>query len=128
MRQAKGSFEVTLENQNLHFESDTLGRKSIAKIFTGDLVATSRGEMLAAMGSVKGSAGYVALELVIGTLDGRKGSFALQHFGVMNRGAAILQVQVVPDSATDELSGLSGTMAINIENGCHEYDFRYELP
>lgn len=130
MKQAKGSFEVKLEVQPLHASSGTgsLGRQSITKTYTGALVATACGEMLAAMGSVKGSAGYVALEFVTGTLDGRKGSFALQHFGVMNRGAPSLQVQVVPDSGTDELTGLSGTLTINIENGRHDYDFRYELP
>lgn len=84
--------------------------------------------MLSAMTSVEGSAGYVAVERVTGTLAGRSGSFVLQHAAVMNRGTPELHIRVVPDSATDQLIGLTGTMRIRIENGQHWYDFDYEIP
>jgi hypothetical protein len=80
------------------------------------------------MGNVKGSAGYVAMERVTGTLKGRGGSFVLQHSGTMNRGTAQLSVTVVPDSGTGQLEGLAGTMTIKIDAGKHSYDFEYTLP
>jgi hypothetical protein len=101
---------------------------SIDKQFHGDLEATSKGEMLAAMTETKGSAGYVAIERVTGALHGRTGAFVLQHSGTMNRGAASLSVTVVPDSGTDKLAGLSGKMAIQVEGGKHSYEFEYTLP
>ena len=105
-----------------------LARMSIDKEFKGDLAATSKGEMLSAGTAVKGSAGYVAIERVIGTLAGRRGSFVLQHNGLMNRGAPHLVITVVPDSGTGELAGLSGTMAIIIADGKHSYELDYSLP
>ncbi|WP_329605229.1 DUF3224 domain-containing protein [Undibacterium hunanense] len=84
--------------------------------------------MLAAGTATKGSAGYVAIERVTGTLQGRKGSFVLIHMGIMSRGVPSLTVQVVPDSGTDELTGLSGRLAIEISNGQHHYSFDYALP
>jgi hypothetical protein len=83
--------------------------------------------MLSAMGSVKGSAGYVAIERITATLHGRRGSFVLQHSGTMTRGTSQLSVTVVPDSATDELTGLAGRMNIIIEAGKHAYEFDYTL-
>ncbi len=97
------------------------------KQFHGDLEATSKGEMLSAGGSVKGSAGYVAIERVSGTLHGRAGTFVLQHSGVMTRGAPGLTVSVVPDSGTGELAGLAGTMSIVIAEGKHSYELTYTL-
>jgi hypothetical protein len=126
---ATGTFEVALKPQNL-FHADSsplLGRLSIDKTFHGDLTATSTGEMLSARTSVKGSAGYVAIELVSGTLHGRKGSFVLQHSSTMTKGEPRQSVTVVPDSATDELVGLSGTMVVNIKDGKHSYEFEYSL-
>jgi hypothetical protein len=126
---ATGAFDVkinplaTYENA----EGSPLGRLSIDKVFRGDLDATSKGEMLSAGGQVKGSAGYVAIERVHGTLHGRRGSFVLQHSGRMTRGSPELTITVVPDSGTDELTGLAGTMAIIIEAGKHSYDFQYTL-
>jgi len=79
------------------------------------------------MTSVQGSAGYVAIEQVEGSLSGRKGAFVLQHFGMMDKGKDRLVLEVVPDSASGDLEGLAGTMAINIENGQHFYEFDYEL-
>ena len=127
---ATGTFEVKLAPQPLA-NADAgplMGRLSINKTFSGDLQGTSKGEMLSAQTEVKGSAGYVAMECVTGTLQGRSGSFALQHTGVMNRGAPQLTVTVVPDSGTGELTGLSGSLSINIEGGKHFYTLDYELP
>ena len=83
--------------------------------------------MLSAMGSVQGSAGCVAIEVVKGKLHGKSGSFVLQHLGVMNRGEPSLTVTVVPDSGTGELVGISGKLAIRIADGKHDYDFEYSL-
>jgi hypothetical protein len=126
---ATGTFEVKLNPQPAYNTAGDalLGRMSIDKQFHGDLAATSKGEMLTAMGTVKNSAGYVAVERVTGTLNGRSGSFALQHSGTMNRGAQKLTISVVPDSATGQLEGLTGTMAIEIADGKHSYLFEYTL-
>ena len=128
-RRASGSFDVKLGPQSLsHSEADPLlGRMSIAKQFHGELEGTSQGEMLSAMTPVKGSAGYVAIERVSGTLHDRSGSFVLQHSGTMTRGAPQLSVTVVPDSGTGELAGLVGRMAIDITDGKHSYTFDYTL-
>ncbi|WP_284319527.1 DUF3224 domain-containing protein [Dyella acidisoli] len=128
--QANGSFEVKLAPQPPApgIEQASLGRMTIEKQFHGDLEATSLGEMLSAMGQVQGSAGYVAIERVTGTLHGKRGSFVLQHCGVMDRGSPQLSVTVVPDSGTDALTGLSGSMQIKIEDGSHYYIFDYTLP
>jgi hypothetical protein len=122
---ATGSFEVQLAPQET--AAAPLGRLSINKQFHGDLEATSKGEMLAFRSAVDGSAGYVAMEQVTGTLHGRSGTFVLQHTGVMDRGAPGLTITVVPDSGTGELAGLSGTMNIVIEGGKHSYEFDYTL-
>jgi len=106
----------------------TVGRMAIDKQFHGGLEATSKGQILSTMGDVKGSAGYVAMERVSGTLHGRKGTFALQHSGTMTRGAPSLTITVVPDSGTGELVGLAGVMEIHIVEGKHSYDFAYTLP
>ena len=126
-----GQFDVKLHPMDFYaqgIDRIKLGRMAIEKRFKGELHATSKGEMLSAMTPVKGSAGYVAIEQVLGTLLGRKGSFVLQHFGTMNQGKDRLILEVVPDSGTDQLTGLSGTMAINIDDGQHFYEFEYELP
>jgi Protein of unknown function (DUF3224) len=122
---ASGTFDVKLAPQTT--EDPGLGRMSIDKQFHGDLEGTSKGEMLSAMGTVKGSAGYVAIEKVSGTLNGLKGSFVLQHNATMTRGTPQLNIIVVPDSGTEQLSGLTGTMTIKIENGKHFYEFEYTL-
>ncbi len=127
---ASGPFDVKLAPQPTAHpaEGSMLGRMSIDKQFHGDLEATSQGEMLTAMTGVQGSAGYVAVEQVSGTLHGRRGTFVLQHTGIMDRGAPQLTVTVVPDSGTGELVGLTGKMAILITDGKHSYDFEYTLP
>jgi len=101
---------------------------TIDKQIHGDLEATSKGQMLTAGTSVKGSAGYVAIERVSGTLHGRTGTFILQHTGTMTRGALQLSITVVPDSGTGQLTGLNGKMDIQIADGKHSYDFAYALP
>jgi predicted anti-sigma-YlaC factor YlaD len=130
MKRATGSFEVSLEPlSNADVSADVMfGRMLLTKKFSGDLAASARGQMLSVMTTVKGSAGYVAIDHVTGELDGRKGSFVLQHCGVMNRGAQSLSIMVVPDSGTDELCGLSGTLSINVIDGKHFYDFIYSIP
>ncbi len=102
-------------------------RLTLDKQFHGDLEGTSKGVMLAASTSVKGSAGYVAMEKITGALKGRSGSFILQHSGTMTRGEPELKVTVVPDSGTGQLVGLAGAMAIKIADGKHSYDFEYTL-
>lgn len=124
---AKGTFEITMNPEPPYDTRDgiTLGRIGIDKVFAGDLVATSRVEMLSARSPVQGSAGYVAIERVEGTLHGRAGSFVLQHSGTMNRGKPELSVTVVPDTATGELVGLTGELRIDIVDGRHLYSFEY---
>ena len=130
-QRATGTFEVRMTPQAPDEKAGdpTIGRMALDKQFHGDLEGASRGEMLAAMTSVQDSAGYVALERVRGTLAGRAGTFALQHGGTMDRGKPSLTITVVPDSGTERLEGLTGTMAIRIEaGGKHFYDFDYALP
>jgi len=127
---ASGPFEVQLAPQP-HQEGvgdPSVGRMSLDKRFHGDLEATSLGQMLATMTETSGSAGYVAMERVTGTLHGRSGSFSLQHSGTMNRGASELSVTVVPDSGTGQLAGLAGRMTILVASGKHSYEFVYTLP
>lgn len=126
---ATGTFDVKLSPfaPDAYTEGTLLARLSIDKRFHGDLEATSQGQMLSAGTAVEGSAGYVAIERVTGTLAGRRGSFILQHYGLMDRGAPQLTITVVPDSGTDELTGLMGTMTIHIADGAHSYAFEYTL-
>lgn len=122
---AKGTFEVKLVPLE---GGGAVTRMSIDKIFAGDLTGTSQGEMLAAMTEVKGSAGYVAMEKVTGSLGGKRGTFVLQHSGTMAGGKQELSVTVVPDSGSGELQGLSGKLAILIDGKKHSYEFVYSLP
>lgn len=125
-----GKFEVSLLPLNSYAEGNDgvkLGRMSIEKTFSGELSAVSRGEMISAMTPLPGSAGYVAIEQVTGTLSGKKGSFVLQHFATMKNQNNFLMIEVVPDSGTGELKGISGKMSIRIEIKQHYYDFDYEI-
>jgi hypothetical protein len=130
VKHASGPFDVKLSPQTDDKAGDpSLGRMSIDKQYHGDLEATSKGQMLTAMsGDVKGSGVYVAVERVTGTLDGRTGTFALHHTGIMTRGVPQLTITVVPDSGTGQLAGLAGKMDIKIVDGKHSYDFEYTLP
>ncbi len=127
---ATGTFEVTVKPLEAYNKEGgaNLGRMSLDKQFSGNLEAVSKGEMLTAGTDVKGSAVYVAVERVSGILNGKKGTFALHHTGVMTRGIPQLTITVVPDSGTDELVGLTGTMTINIVDKKHLYEFDYTLP
>ncbi len=130
MEHATGEFDVKiipLELAGPQEDSD-LGRLSIEKTFRGDLVGTGHGQMLTASTATDGSAVYVAIERVSATLAGRTGTFVLHHRGIMNRGVPDLVVTVVPDSSTDALAGLTGTLDIQIEDGKHRYTFEYALP
>ena len=125
-----GKFEVKLQPLDTFaqgIDGVTLGRMSIEKTFSGELSALSKGEMLNAVTAVEGSAGYVAIEQVTGILAGKSGSFVLQHFATMSQGDNVLLLEVVPDSGTRELAGISGKMTIRMEDGQHYYDFDYEL-
>ena len=127
---ATGTFDVTITPQasDLAPEGPNLGRMSVEKQYHGDLSGVAKAEMLTAAGlAVKESASYSAMERVTGTLHGKKGSFALQHTGIMDRGKPNLTITVVPDSATGELTGLTGKMDIIIEGKLHSYVFEYEI-
>jgi len=123
---AKGAFEVKIVPQTDR-DIPMLGRLTLDKTFMGDLEATSQGTMLSAMTSVPNSAGYVAIERVVGALNGKKGSFVLQHSGTANKGENSLIVTIVPDSGTEELAGIKGKLDIIIKDGKHFYELDYEL-
>lgn len=129
IKRANGTFEVRLTPPLRDEKSwdGSLGRMLIDKQFHGDLEAASKGQMLTASTAVKGSAGYVAIEKVSGTLHGHTGTFVLQHSGTINRGVTQLSVTVVPDSGTSELIGLGGKMNIIVADGKHSYEFDYTL-
>jgi Protein of unknown function (DUF3224) len=127
---AHGGFDVKTIPQppDDQTEGSTLGRMLLDKHFHGDLEGHSVGQMLTGMTQVKGSGAYVAIERVTGTLVGRQGSFILQHLGIMLRGVPQLNINVVADSGTGELEGITGAMTILINEGKHSYDFAYSLP
>ena len=131
---AQGTFEVKMVPQAWAIPADdqnpadpNLASFLLNKVFAGDLKATSQGVMLTAGTAEKGSAGYVAIEKVAGLLQGRKGTFVFQHSATMNRGTPELKISVVPDSGTDELTGLGGEISIKVENGQHFYEFSYTM-
>jgi len=125
----RGAFtvDITPVNAEAGQHAEAIMHATLAKRYTGPLTAESKGHMLSHTTATRGSAGYVALEHVVGQIEGRTGSFVLQHSGSMNRGVAHLQVDVVPDSATGELTGLSGTVDIEVDDG-HRYTMTYTLP
>jgi uncharacterized protein DUF3224 len=123
---ARGTFTVTVVPLT-PAPGDGLSRFSINKILHGDLEATTTGEMFSGGDPKQGFAGYVAIEVVTGTLQGKRGSFALQHMATMDTNGRKMTVVVVPGSGTGELKGIAGTFAIEIANGQHSYDLEYEL-
>lgn len=125
-KEAVGTFEVKLSP--IDAGDNPIGGMLINKSFSGDLQGNSVGQMLAFRTGVEGSAGYVAMEQVTGSLAGRQGSFTLQHSGLMDKGAPSLTVVVVPDSGEGGLAGLIGTLDIIVADGKHSYHFRYTLP
>jgi hypothetical protein len=125
MTRATGTFTTVFEP--LPIDDDTISRMRVDKTIEGDLTGTGRAEMLSVGTPIDGSAGYVAIDRITGTLHGRSGSFVLQHYGLMDRGTGTLLVQVVPDSGTDELAGLTGTFQIDNTSAAHRYVFDYDL-
>jgi hypothetical protein len=128
MTTISGEFSVAMTGRDAEGGSPAIGRMLLDKHYQGALQAHGVGQMLATHGSVAGSAAYVAIETVTGTLQGREGSFALVHRGLMTRGAPSLEIAVVPDSGTGGLAGLAGRMTIRIEGHQHFYDFEFTLP
>jgi hypothetical protein len=126
---AKGTFTVEMKPQGepSEFEGVTTNRLSLRKKFDGDMIAIGHGEMLTTLTPIKGSAGYVAIERITGSLHGRTGSFVFQHSGTLNLGAQNLLINVVPDSGTGELLGIQGVFKLNIVDGNHLYEFEYSL-
>ena len=127
---AKGEFDVKLAPQPSEDTSEgaPMGRMTIDKVFRGDLDGTSKGEMLTAMSpAIKDSGVYVAVERVSGSLNGRKGTFALHHTGIMDRGQQNLTVTIVPDSGTGDLTGIAGAMKIIIDGKKHFYELEYQI-
>jgi hypothetical protein len=124
---AHGSFTVDIHPLTPPLASG-ISRFTSNKVIHGDLEAMSIGEMLTGGDPKQGAAGYVAIEVVTGTLDGKHGSFALQHFATMDASGPKMQVIVVPGSGTGDLKGIEGTFVIRIEDGKHFYDFDYTLP
>jgi len=128
-RHAKGSFEVKMVPQEQDkAEGSTLGRLSLDKVFHGDLEGVGKGQMLTIMSDTPGSAVYVAVERVTGTLNGKPGSFALAHQGVMRGESRQLTVEIAPDSGSGALKGIAGRLTIDITGGQHFYDLAYTLP
>lgn len=124
---ATGTFTVDLKPLT-PAPAEGITRYSINKHITGDLEATTQGEMFSAGDPKSGHAGYVAIELVTGTVDGKRGTFTLQHLASMDAAGSHMQVQIVPGSGTGDLHGIAGTFQINIKDGQHNYDLTYELP
>lgn len=123
----KGNFEPDLKPLGFYKDVQDMGRMSIDKVFEGVMVGSSVGEMLSCMGQEEGNAGYVAIEKFSGSVDGKKGSFALMHYGRMDAGADSLLLEVVPGTGTEELTGISGSMTIDTADGRHSYQLDYNL-
>jgi hypothetical protein len=128
---ATGTFEVKVEPIPAESKGDrpSFPRFTLDKQYRGDLEGTSQGEMMTASGTMEGSAAAVAIEHFNGSLNGRKGSFALVHSATMRRGGEYsMIIRVVPDSGTEQLAGLTGTLEIVIEGNVHHYNFDFSLP
>jgi hypothetical protein len=124
---ATGTFEVKITPQDDKTSDVSLGRMTIEKQWQGEMQGTSTGQMLTGGDFKTGSAGYVAMEKFTGSVKGRKGTFILQHSAIMTKGKGDLTITIVSDSGTEELKGISGKLAIKIENGKHFYDLDYNL-
>jgi len=124
---ARGTFTVDMKPLTPP-PAEGIARFSINKQIHGDLEGTTQGEMFSGGDPKSGVAGYVAIEVVTGTLSGKRGSFALQHSATMDQNGPRMTVLVVPGSGTGELKGIAGTFTIAIESGKHSYDLEYTLP
>jgi hypothetical protein len=127
---ASGSFDIamTAAGAPQHAGRTAIGRMQLDKQYVGELAAVGKGEMLTAVTDTAGSAAYVAIERISGTLGGRQGSFVIQHVGNMRGGEQQLTIRVVPDSGTDELAGITGTLTLKMVERKHFYEFEYDLP
>ena len=130
MPTARGPMDVNMQPEPPFLEDSglKLNRNAVSKTFYGDMAGTSEAQMLAAFTATPGSAGYVAIEHFTGSVNGKQGSFVMQHSGTMNRGDAQLAVSIVPDSGSGELTGISGTLDIENDEGQHSYVLDYDLP
>ena len=129
MPTARGPMDVNMEPEPPFLDQDglKLNRNFVSKTFRGDMIGSSEAQMLAAFTATPGSAGYVAIEHFTGSVGGRTGSFVMQHSGTMNRGDAQLMVSIVPDPGSGELTGISGTLDIENEDGQHSYVLSYDF-
>jgi len=126
---AAGSFDVKVTPLADQSGDPTLGRMALDKQYHGDLEATGKGQMLTAGSPAKGAGGYVAIEKVTGMLNGKSGSFVLQHTGTMSHSGTQLTITVVPESGTDQLEGIAGKLNMKVApDGKHSYEFEYTLP
>lgn len=130
MKQAKGKFIISFKPLECSLQSgvNTLARLGFSKEFSGDMVGQSQGEMLSCRSTEPGSAGYVAIEILDVVLEGKHGSLVFQHSSTLDQGAPSQSIQVVPNSGTGELAGISGQLEIQIVEGAHFYQFSYQLP
>jgi Protein of unknown function (DUF3224) len=131
---AKGSFDVKMIPAELtDFEkANDIIRFTSDKTWHGDFEGVSHIEMITGSTASTGSMAYVAIERMTGKLNGRQGSFTFLHRATMMKGAASageLSVTVVPNSGTGELTGLTGSLKIDIDaQGKHTWTFDYSLP
>ena len=126
---ARGPMDVDIQPEPPFLDESgvTLSRNAVSKTFHGEMAGTSEAQMIAAFTATPGSAGYVAIEHFTGSVEGKSGSFVMQHSGLMNRGDAQLTVTIVPDSGSGDLTGISGTLDIDNEDGKHSYALNYDL-
>ena len=123
---AKGPFDVTITPQASAADAP-VARMLLYKEFRGDLEAIAHGEMMAAGEPLTGAGVYVAIDRVTGTLHGRSGSFLMAHRGVRNADGQELSIVIVPGSGTGQLTGITGTVGIEIAGKEHFYSVEYEL-
>ena len=125
----RGSFEVQMQPEPPFDSADgvVLGRMRVDNTFSGPLTAKSKVEMLSVRTPIADSAGYVAIERITGTLDGKSGSFSVVHLGLSRRGEKSLTIEIVPDSGTGDLRGIGGEMSIDVVDGRHDYELSYAL-
>ena len=124
---AKGRFDVTIQAAAAELDG-AVERFALSKTFHGGIEGTGEGVMLSSGDLKSGNAGYVAIETVRGRLGEQEGSFALQQFGSMHDGSQTLHYEVVPGSGTGQLTGITGTLYLDIdEDGTHRFKLHYDL-
>jgi hypothetical protein len=130
MTTLRGPIKVSTDSEPPFHEQDgvVLNRNVVRKTFSGPATGTSEAQMIAARTPDPGSAAYVAMELFTGMLDGRQGTFVMQHNGIVANGKPELSVVIIPGTGTGQLAGITGTLTIDNTAGDHSYVFEYELP